>query len=463
MRLKSDLRGAQQRAITRLYEWDAVQAVMPMGSGKTASAMTAIRELIDDGVIRCALVLAPKRVAQLVWTKEHHLWEHLDSLRICLVDGGPDERLRKLLREDADIYVVGVDNTQWLVEELKQMQPKFKLFDLLCIDEISRFGNPRSKRGRALQKIADRFKIKWGLTGTPRARGYENQFRPMQLLTNEKAFKRSFDVWRTLHFMKVDVDGNPSEYGHAYEVRPEHEPAIRDTIARYSFTVGPEDLPDLPPIVPVFHWIDLPTRAMIAYKRMERDLLYRKVDGKNVLAANAAVASGKLVQMANGFIYDEAGEVEHVHTEKADTLVDLVEGLGGENCAIIYEFREDLRLLKELWPGMPYFGAGVSDAAALDLEAAWNRGAVPVLGLHPASGGHGLNLQYGGAQVLLYSMPWSPEFYDQTLKRFHRPGQAKRVFAHHLLARNTVDEVKYNRVVKRMTEQEAFRNYLEKI
>lgn len=463
MRLKSDLRPAQQRAITRLYEWDAVQAVMPMGSGKTASAMTAISELIEDGVISAALVLAPKRVAQLVWTKEHKLWTHLSDLRICLVDGAPEARRKKLLEETADVYVVGIDNTQWLVDVLKDLPDGHRLFDLLCIDEISRFGNPRSKRGRALQKIAKRFTIKWGLTGTPRARGYENQFRPMQLLTNEKAFERSFDVWRTRHFMKVDADGNPSEYGHDYVIRPEHETAIRDKIARYSFTVGPEDMPELEPITPVFHWVDLPPKVMAAYRKMERDLLYRKVDGKIVLAANAGVASVKLCQMANGFIYDEAGDVSHVHTEKADLLAELVEGMDGENCAIIYEFRQDLDMLKEMWPGLPYFGAGVSDAKALDLEAAWNRGDVPVLGLHPASGGHGLNLQYGGSQILLYSMPWSPEFYDQTLKRFHRPGQEKKVFAHHLLARNTVDEVKYNRVIRRMDEQEAFRNYLEKI
>lgn len=467
MRRKSDLRPSQQRAITRLYESEAVQAVMPMGSGKTASAMTAIDELIGDGVIRCAVVLAPKRVAQLVWTKEYKLWEHLKDLKVRAVAGTPAQRNKALFDIDAEpahVYVVGIDNLVWLLECMGGLRADHKLFDLLVIDELSRFKNPRGKRGKALQNFTEKlpFRNMWGLTGTPRPNGYVDQYRPMQLLTRGKLWNRSFDRWQLLHFMQADADGNPDPYGFNWTIRPEHEAHIVADISRYSFTI--DDVPETPEPVPVFHWIDLPKKALDAYKEMERKLLYT-VDpetGEAVLAKNAAVASGKLAQVANGFMYDEQGETIHLHTEKADMLVDLLEG-SDENTIICYEFREDLNVLKELWPKLPYFGAGVSDAKALAQEDDWNKGRIARLGLHPASGGHGLNLQYGGRQMVFYSMPWSPEQYDQTRRRIARPGQDKTVYMHHILARNTVDEAKYNRVVLRMNEQEAFRNYLEKV
>jgi hypothetical protein len=454
----SDLRAAQQRAATRFYEHDAVQAVMPMGSGKTASALTAIRELIDDGAIECAVVLAPKRVAQLVWTREHLLWSHLAGLRVRLVSGTPVQRNAALFdieMEPADIYVVGVDNTQWLVDLLKPMRRDHKLFGLLVIDESSRFKNPRGKRGRALQKIADRWTSIWELTGTPRPNGYEDQYRPLQIITKGKLWNRSFDRWRGERFMPLDF------HQRSWSIRPEWRERTKADIATYSFTVSDEDMPELEPVTSVFHWVDLPPTVAREYKRMEHQLLAK--DGRRtVLAANQAVASGKLAQMANGFVYDEAGGVVDLHTEKADQLVELLEG-SDENVLIGYEFRQDLATLRALWPDLPYLGAGVKDDDALRYETAWNRGELPRLALHPASAGHGLNLQYGGSQLVWFGMPWSAELYDQTLKRFHRPGQTRRCFAHHILARNTVDEVKYDRVINKMSEQEAFRRYLEKI
>lgn len=468
MRKKEELRPAQDRAITAMYESSAVQAVMPMGAGKTAVAMTAAAELLRDGEIEAVLVLAPKRVAQLVWTKEHKLWEHLKHLKICLVTGTPAKRLKLLQEADADIFVMGMDNTQWLVELLEKAPDDSPLFDLLIVDESSRFKNPRSKRGRALQKIASRFRNMWMLTGTPRPNGYEDQFRPMQLLTKEKLWPRSFDSWRTKHFMKVDADGEPSEYGFAWAIRPEHEPRIKEEISRYSFTVGDEDLPDVPDPIPVFHWIDLPPDAQAKYKSMEKHLLAEfereYEDGiKVVMAANAAVASGKLAQIANGFMYDEAGDVEWIHDEKYETLMDLVVGLDADPYMIGYEFKEDLARIRKMWGDIRYFGAGISDAQAFETEKLWNDRRLDRIAIHPASGGHGLNLQYGGRQIIWYSMPWSAELYDQTNRRIARPGQTKQVYAHHILARNTVDEVKYDRVIGKMSMQEAFRKYLRSI
>lgn len=456
MRKKSDLRPYQDRGVSYFYEHDSVLAIVGMGGGKTAMALTAIRELIDDGVIRCALVLAPKRVAQLVWTREHKEWEHLAGLKICHVAGSPDKRTA-LLNSDADIYVLGVDNTQWLIEILKGSPADLPLFDLLVIDEISRFKNPRSKRGKVLKKLIDRWKGVWGLTGTPRPNGYEDLFNPVSILTKQKMWGRSFDRWRTERFMPIDYNG------YNWTIRPEwRERTIKDA-GSISFTVRDEDMPELEPITKVFHWVDLPVSARAVYKDMERKLL-ASVDDKVTLAANKAVSTGKLAQIAQGFLYGEGGseDVQHIHTAKSDMLDDLLEGVDGEPVLIGYEFIEEMKALKEMY-GLPHFGRGTTDAQALQYEAAWNRRELPRLALHPASAGHGLNLQHGGSQFIWLCPPWSAEYYDQTRKRYHRPGQTRRCFEHFILARDTVDEMKYDRVVNKLSEQEAFRRYIKKL
>jgi hypothetical protein len=206
---------------------------------------------------------------------------------------------------------------------------------------------------------------------------------------------------------------------------------------------------------------------------MERDL-FARVGERAFLAPNSGVASGKLDQIVQGFLYTDeinpvaaARSVEHLHSEKMDTLVDLVEDLAGDPAMLVYGFREELRVLEELFDepdrALPYLGAGVGDRTAALYEEEWNARRLPLLALHPASAGHGLNLQHGGTQMIMLNMPWSAELYDQTIKRFHRQGQIRRCFLHLILARNTVDEVKYNRVVGKMSDQEAFNRYLRRV
>lgn len=459
MRTKADLRRGQQSLITELYENDGRLAILPMGGGKTAASQTAISELIDDRVIRCGLVLAPKRVAQLVWTKEHLDWEHLKHLVIEHVAGSPAERLNSLfdpvIRALTDIYVVGIDNTQWLVEQLAKLDDDDPLFDLLLIDEISKFKAPRGKRGRALMEQIVRFKIIWGMTGTPRPNGYIDMFRPIKIVSKGQTWNQSFDVWRNRRF--------ESDYaGLKWTMRPEWLDRTLEDIAQWTVVGDDSDMPKHEP-VPVFHWVDLPPAAQKKYKQMEKDLFARIHTPEGILAANKAVATGKLAQAAQGFMYNERKEVEHLHTEKADMLVDLVGALDGYPALVCYEFIEDLDVLKNLWPGLPYFGNGISDKKAAENELRWNRGDIPLLGIHPASAAHGLNLQFGGNQFIFYGLPWSPELYDQVLRRIARPGQKHTVYAHYILARNTVDEIKYARLVDRLSEQEAFKRYMRKV
>jgi hypothetical protein len=467
VRRKDEMHGYQSRTATKLYESDAVQAILPMGAGKTVSAATAIRELIDDGHIRAALINAPKRVANKTWPDEFAGWEHLKDTKISKVLGSTTERM-KALYTPAEVYITSRDNIKWLVEELKKVSPDHPLFDLLLIDELSRFKSPRSKlANKHLMKVRKHFKIMWGLTGTPRPNGYEDQYRPLQMLSNNHLFKpRTFDQWREKRFMKVDADGNPSPFGWSWVVRPEHETLIVKQIASMSFTVDPSEMPELPELTVVPHWVDLPADAMRRYKLMEKDQLGR-VNGATYLAPNAGVASGKLDQMAQGFLYGEGGkdEVEWLHASKSDVLVDLVDDLAGETPAfIIYGFREELKWMRETWPDIAYLGSGVGDKLADKHVEDWNADRLPLLGLHPASAGHGLNLQYGrGNQMLMLNMPWSAELYDQTIKRMWRQGQKRRSFLHLILARNTVDEIKYDRVVNKMSDQEAFNKYIRKV
>jgi SNF2 family DNA or RNA helicase len=467
---KRDMHGYQSRTATMLYESDVVQAVVPMGGGKTVSAGTAIRELIDDGHIRSAIINAPKRVARLVWPAEFAKWEHLAGTKIVSVLGDPKERL-EALREPAEVYITSRDNIKWLVEELKKLPDGDPRLDLLNIDELSRFKSPTSKlANKHLGKVIGRFGIRWGLTGTPRPNDYIDQYRPLQLLSNNGLFRpRAFTSWRQKHFMKVDGQGNPSDYGFKYEIRPESEHKIIRQIGSMSFTIDPAEMPELPELTVVTHWVDLPPAARRVYDVMERDLL-AQVENGTVLAANAGVAAGKLDQIIQGFLYRQNGnhdDVEYLHTEKADTLVDLVEDLAGDPALLVYGFREDLRVMKALFDEpdhkLPYLGSGVSDSLAGIYEEEWNARRLPLLGLHPASAGHGLNLQHGGTQMIVYNMPWSAELYDQMIKRFHRQGQIRRCFLHLILARNTVDEVKFDRVVGKMAMQEAFTKYLRRV
>lgn len=470
MRTKSDLRSAQQRTITRLYEEPATQAILPMGAGKTASALTAFAELKADNEASDMFVLAPKRVSQLVWPAEPKLWEHLQRLRVVFV-GGTQAQRQQALRTPADIYCIGIDNTQWFVEWLSVQKPERFGRSVLCIDELSRFKNPRGKRAKELFSYLYRnpaaFMSIWGLTGTPRPNGYEDQFMPMKLLTRGALWGKSFDRWRERWFYPLDYNG------YNWAVRPESEAALVKDINTVSITIPLEDMPDLPELNdgPEFvRWVDMPRDAAEVYKRMQVKLVAElKQKGETIAAANMAVATGKLAQIAQGFLYETPGDelakrgAERLHDEKMVALLDLIEEADGEPVLVAYDFQEDLARLQQEFPGLPYLGAGVSDAKAAEFERGWNDGRFPIAAVHPASAGHGLNLQRGGAQLIHYGLTWSAELYEQLLKRLHRPGQRSAVFSRPILMRGTVDELKYERVRNKITAQAAFNRLLKEV
>lgn len=500
MRQKSDLRAAQQGTATVLYEgvwvdgsFTAAGAIIPMGGGKTAAALTAFEELKRDGYSRELFVLAPKRVAQLVWVAEVKQWAHLAGLKVVFVGGSAAQRFAAL-KTPADIYCVGIDNTQWFVEWLKTQKPERLAKAVLCVDELSRFKNPRGKRLKAIYDYLFRtpaaFMAVWGLTGTPRPNGYEDLFGQVKLTTRGKMWGRSFDKWRQQNFYPLDYNG------YKWSVLPEARERIHADVDKLFITFRPEDMPDLPPLNdgPEFiEWVDMPPDVERIYREMEKRLLaqLRTPEKKqNIIAANRAVATGKLAQILQGFMYDAdhfdadfsqdddfrtsaftrgsgARAATRIHDVKMERLHEMIEEAGGEPVMIAYEFQEDLARLRQDFPYMRYLGAGVSDRDAELFEREWNAGNLDIAGVHPASAGHGLNLQFGGAQLFQYGLTWSAELYDQLLKRFHRPGQHRPVWSRPILMRckglYTVDEMKYDRVRNKISEQELFRKLLKEV
>jgi hypothetical protein len=455
MRRKLELRDYQNRIATALYESDEKIAVARPGGGKTVAALTAIAELIRDKHIRHALVIAPKRVARAVWPDEILLWEHTAGLRYQVLAGTPQQRLAMLANaSDYDITIIGLDIVEWLLKEIVFYPDHHNLFDLLVIDEVSRLRNPTGKRAKWLLRYANRWKMIWGLTGTLRPSGAEDLYMPATVITRAKLWGRSFYQWRMKRFYPLDYKG------YAWAPFPGAEEEINAELAPLCVTLRDDELPQLPPLSVIFDRVDLPPSARKQYDDMLEYLALR--DGDDfVLAASAAVATGKLAQIANGFVYDD-GVTTRLHDEKQAWVQDLIENAVGPTL-LVYEYREDLVMLRGiLGEDLPYLGDGVTNAASDRHIAAWNKGAYPFMALHPASGGHGLNLQHGGSDMAWISPTWSPEMWEQTIARLHRSGQTKPVIVRVCVAHDTVDQMKLDRVHLKMTAQQAFEAYLRR-
>jgi hypothetical protein len=441
-----------------LYERDAGFLIAPLGAGKGAAALTAAAELIRDGHRRHALVVAPKLVATTVWPQEVASWPHLAHLRVAVLDGNPERRRECLATAPArEVTVVGVDLVPWLVGELAAVADDHPLLDALIIDETSRLKDPSGKRARALLKVAGRFRTRWGLTGTPRPNSSQDLFMPAAIITDGALWGRAFVPWQKRHFRPRDP------FGREWVALPGAEERIAADFGTVAMTVADEDMPDLPPLNVVVTPLELPDAVMATYRRMAREL-FAEIEGRSIEAASPLIATGKLAQLANGFLYDEGvQDPVFVHGLKIDWLRELVESLDGEPLLIAYEFIEDLRTIRRAFGEVPALGGLTSGREAARLVAAWNVGALPLLAFHPASAGHGLNLQHGGSSMAWMSPSWSAELTEQAIARIYRPGQTRHVTVHVCVAAGSVDEMKRDRVIGKMSAQEAFRRHLGRV
>ena len=452
------LRSYQERAATWLYEHDAAFLIAPLGAGKGAAALTGIAELIRDGQRRHALVIAPKLVATTVWPAEIETWAHLRHLRFAVLDGSPARR-RELLTIVAErqITVIGIDLVPWLVDELAGLADDHPLFDMLVIDETSRLKDPSGKRARALLKVAGRFRTRWGLTGTPRPNSSQDLFMPTAIITDGALWGRAFVPWQKRHFRPRDP------FGREWMALPGAEESIAADFGTIAMTVADDDMPDLPPLNVVVTRVALPDAVMATYKTLQREL-FAEIEGRAIEAVSPLVATGKCAQLANGFLYGEGNEdPAEVHTVKIDWLRELVESLEGEPLLVAYEFLEDLRTIRRTFGEVPALGGLTPAGEAKRLVEAWNAGKLPLLAFHPASAGHGINLQFGGSRMAWIAPSWSAELTEQAIARLYRPGQTQHVTIHVCIAAGTVDEMKRDRVLGKMSAQEAFKRHLERV
>lgn len=464
MRDIQDLRGVQHRIVDELVNSAGVMIVLGMGGGKTVSALTAADDLLREKVIRAAVVIAPKRVALSTWPAEIRQWRHLQHLSIGVLAGSAKQR-EAVLNEPHDIYTCGIDLLPWLLNTFKA-RPHHPAHDLLIIDELSRFKNPRGGRAKALNRASDRFGAIWGLTGTPRPNGWEDLWMPLQIISKGQAWREPFDPWRRRYFDQLDF------HGYRWGVKPERLPSLRRVVDDWSVTIPREEVVDVPFVSGPEHDIvvTLSEDANTDASEMARDLMITLGrDGQSlddvdpgdeevIVALSAGVASGKIGQIMQGFLYRaDDDKTPHQYVEaKLDALGDLIDGTGGEPTIVCYWYNEDLRGLQARFPGMPHLGSGVSDKAAARVIEDWNEGKIPLLALHPASAGHGLNLQFGGARMVWYSMTWSAELYAQTIKRLARPGQTRPVFIHHILADHAYERLRMRRVLSKIDAEQDF-------
>ena len=415
----------QRYAIRRIIDAPAVALLLDMGMGKTVSTLTAINELMFDRFeVHKVLVIAPLRVALSTWRDECEMWEHTRHLRISVAVGNLRTR-EEALAEDADIYVVNRDVVKWLVGYYRAKWP----FDMVVVDESSSFKNPASQRFRALRKVRPLVQRVVLLTGTPAPNGLMDLWSQLYLLDRGERLGRTLTEYRERYFRPGQQSGH---IVYSYDARPGAEQEIFRRIGDICVSMKSEDYLTLPPLVQNVVRVRLPEAAAKRYREMERELVL-SIGEADITAVSAAALSNKLLQMANGAVYDTEGKVVKLHDAKVEALDEIISCNEGKSVMVIYSYRHDLDALRRRYPK-------ARELKTADDIRTWNAGQIPLLLVHPQSAGHGLNLQHGGHIVVWYGLTWSLEAYQQTNKRLHRPGQTEPVVLHHLVARDTVDE-----------------------
>lgn len=479
MRPESDLRQTQHEIADAIYEHDAQMVIAGMGAGKTCAALTAIDALIEDDIIDHALVVAPPHTLLNAWDREPLKWRHLCHLQHDTLLGGPEKRARAWSRfRELDYLTISLHLCQALENELPTDLGRC----MLLIDEPSFFKDARSKNGAALRRIAGRFQIRAAMTGTPRPNSYEDLWGPFQILSDSQLFE-PFDKWRRRNFMPEDPKG------YRWSVHDFRARQIDETLAPYITSVDVElDLPDLNIGADFDIEVTLPGEARERYREMEDRLITEvtpdlraflreaedrsihlteeELENQIVAAMSQAVCSGKLSQIAQGYLYDEGEALGSIHMEKRDALRDMLRECGGDPVMIWYGYRHDLDLIRSACgvKELPTLGNATAAKKAQKHIDRFGAGELPFLAAHPASAAHGIDgLQMGGRRHIWFCPPWSAEQYDQAIKRLHRPGQERAVFSHRIIARDTVDEVKRWRVEGKIAEQQGWSRLVREI
>lgn len=427
----------QEHAIDMIMNNTSCGLFMEMGLGKTISTLTAIQKLMKEELaVRRVLVIAPLAVANNVWRQEAEKWPHIDL--VVSVATGTAKSRKEALEAPADVYVTNRENTQWIAKHWD--------FDMVVIDELSSFKSPSSKRFKTLKKLpADRVV---GLTGTPSPNGLLDLWSQMYLLDGGKRLGRSITRYRDTYF-------KPSKYifqgGRRIAVDYEPLPGAKDDIYRaiedIVVSMKSEDWLELPERIDLTHYVEL--EDMTGYRQLEDEMILELEDDA-IVAGSAAVVTQKLQQYAQGAVYTENKDVQVVHDSKLEMMDELVKE---KPLLVFYWYKHDLARLQERYPEGVVFEGQVDE---------WNRGEIPLMFLHPASAGHGINLQYGGHHAVWFSLTWNLELYEQANARLNRQGQNKSVIIHHIVAKNTIDEAIMSAISSKSNGQRALMDALNK-
>lgn len=403
--------------------------LLSCGFGKTSITLTAINDLMFDSFdVSKVLVICPIRVAN-TWVQECKKWEHLNDLKISVAVGSEMERL-KALRAKADIYVINRENVQWLIESSGM---PFN-YQMVVIDEMSSFKNGKSKRCKALLQVRSKIDRIVGLTATPTSNGLMDLWSQYRILDGGKRLGRFITEYRNRYFMPDKRNG---VIIYSYKLLPFAEEAIYEKISDITISMKAKDHLKMPELISSEYKVYMNDVEKAQYELLKHDLVVN-LDEDDITAINAAVLSNKLCQMANGAIYTDKKIIQNIHDRKLDALEDIVEQMNGKNFLLVYWFKHDLeRIVKRL----NEIGISYSKIDTPESIEEWNNGKIQVGLIHPASAGHGINLQEGGSTIVFFSLTWSLELYEQVIGRIYRQGQiSDTVVVQHIVTDGTIDE-----------------------
>lgn len=441
MLTRDNLHPYQEKAVQFVKDNKKAALWIDMGLGKTVSTLTALSELKRDNEIGKTLIVAPLRVATHTWPTEIATWSHID-MRYTVIAGKSAAKRSEALDEDTDLHIINRENIPWLVEQFGQRWP----YDCVVIDESSSFKSHTAKRWKSLRKVIGKIKRMIQLTGTPAPNALLELWPQMYLLDKGERLENSRGKFLSKYCTLV---GNPQ--WNQWAVKPERADAIHKAVSDVVLRMKADDYIDLPERIDINVPVVLPPKARKTYEDMKRDFLVA-YDGGEILSVNAAVQINKLLQISNGNLYTEDGDFLNIHSAKLDALREIVDSTN-EPLLVAYSYKSDLEILMREFPEAVVID---NDNSVLDR---WNNGDIPILLAHPASAGHGLNLQKGGSLIVWYGLSWSLELYQQFNARLHRQGQTKPVRVLHILAENTADHA----VLMALAEKEGVQDKLLRV
>lgn len=437
--------GYQKYSIDKIIDNKKYGLFLEMGTGKTVSTLTAISDLIYDYIeVDKVLVIAPKRVAEDTWAQEVEKWSHLSHLSVSLVLGTAKQRT-EALAADADVYVTNKENTKWICEKYRKDWP----FDMLVIDELSTFKNSSSQRFKILKKqmpLVNRFV---GLTGTPAPKNIMDLWAQVYLIDAGERLGKNMTTFRQQYFYPTH---QLTDHVFNWELKDGAKDEIYDKISDVTVSIESKDYLEMPERIDSVKEAKLSKKERALYEQLEQDMIIEDTenDDKDIVALNSAALSQKLLQLSNGAVYTDDGTYKHIHDKKLEMLDEIVEEAQGKPILVFYNFKHDRERILERY--------SFAEELEGDYMRRWNNGEIQMLIAHPASAGHGLNLQHGGSIMVWFGLTWNLEYYEQANARLYRQGQKKTTVIHHLLTENSIDQRVYDALKnKKLNQSELMR------